>query len=104
MKRHAKSGNKNIIRKIESLLNELSEHPRSGTGKPEQLKGFEVETWSRRLDNRHRLIYEINDEHFSCMELRPLAIMMISRFSTLNFDVIGERLTSLSFFMCNVSA
>ncbi|MFR9496379.1 MAG: Txe/YoeB family addiction module toxin [Rikenellaceae bacterium] len=62
VKRHAKSGNKNIIRKIESLLGELSEYPRSGTGKPEQLKGKEFETWSRRLDDKHRLVYEIYDD------------------------------------------
>jgi toxin YoeB len=35
-----KSGNKSALKKIDVLLNELIEHPRSGTGHPEQLKGF----------------------------------------------------------------
>lgn len=37
---------------------ELSEHPKNGIGKPEQLKGVE-NTWSRRLDKKNRLVYTI---------------------------------------------
>ena len=33
-----KSGNKTILRKIRKLLDELTEHPYTGTGQPEQLK------------------------------------------------------------------
>ena len=33
-----KSGDKLLIRRIERILNELSEHPFEGIGKPEQLK------------------------------------------------------------------
>ena len=36
-----KSRNKRVIKKIETLIKELSEHPQTGTGKPEQLKGVE---------------------------------------------------------------
>ena len=36
-----KSRNKRLIKKIETLIKELSEHPQTGTGKPEQLKGVE---------------------------------------------------------------
>lgn len=38
LERHRKSGNKKLLRKINTLLNELREHPKTGTGKPEQLK------------------------------------------------------------------
>jgi len=34
-----KLGNKSLIKKIEILFRELSEHPTTGTGKPELLKG-----------------------------------------------------------------
>ncbi|MFI3269017.1 MAG: Txe/YoeB family addiction module toxin [Rikenellaceae bacterium] len=45
------------------ILGELIEHPRSGTGKPEPLKGYaERELWSRRIDQKHRLVYEIRDD------------------------------------------
>lgn len=42
-----------------SLINELYDHPRTGTGKPEQLKGYNGTLWSRRITKKHRLIYEI---------------------------------------------
>lgn len=67
--RHIKSGDKKIINKIARLMTELEEHPRRGAGKPEQLKGFIIETWSRRISERHRLIYEIHDN-----ELMVIAI------------------------------
>ncbi|MFS1773767.1 type II toxin-antitoxin system YoeB family toxin [Prevotella histicola] len=43
-----KSGNKAVIKKIEALFLELSEHPQTGTGKPERLKNL-PDMWSRRL-------------------------------------------------------
>ena len=49
------------LRKLTKLLDELREHPRTGTGQVEQLKHFGTETWSRRLDREHRLVYEIRD-------------------------------------------
>ncbi len=35
------------------------EHPRSGTGKPERLKYFEKEVYSRRVNHKDRMIYTI---------------------------------------------
>ncbi|MFI3328357.1 MAG: Txe/YoeB family addiction module toxin [Rikenellaceae bacterium] len=61
IKQHMKAGSKKLVAKIVELMDELSTNPRQGRGKPEQLKGFEVETWSRRLDSKHRLIYEIRE-------------------------------------------
>lgn len=46
-------------KKALALINELYEHPQTGTGKPEQLKGYNGEVWSRRISKKHRLIYEI---------------------------------------------
>ena len=45
--------------KAVKLLNELMEHPRTGTGHPEQLKGDRSGQWSRTITKKHRLIYEI---------------------------------------------
>lgn len=56
------SGDVHAIKKVEILFLELSEHPRTGTGKPEQLKGCSVETWSRRINQKHRLCYQIKEE------------------------------------------
>ncbi len=56
-----KVGDKAVLKKIKKLFFELSEHPTTGTGKPELLKGDLAGCWSRRLNRKHRIIYEIND-------------------------------------------
>lgn len=59
---HKKSGDKKLLQKIAVLLEEIREHPRSGTGQPEQLK-FELQgLYSRRINQKHRLVYKIEDE------------------------------------------
>ncbi len=55
-----KSGNKSLIKKVEIIFVELSEHPYTGTGRPEQLKYLE-NTWSRRLNRKDRLVYYIDE-------------------------------------------
>jgi toxin YoeB len=57
-----KTGNKAVLKKLLTLLEELEQHPFSGTGKPEPLK-FELSgMWSRRINKEHRLIYEVEDD------------------------------------------
>lgn len=50
------------LTKLAKLLDELKEHPRSGTGQCEQLKHYKEETWSRRITKEHRLVYRIYDD------------------------------------------
>lgn len=57
-----KTKGKAIIEKINRLLQELMVHPKTGTGKPEQLKYNYAGFWSRRIDSTHRLIYTIEEE------------------------------------------
>ena len=59
---HRKSGNKVVLNKIDKLLNELTQHPKTGTGHPEILKHSSEEIYSRRIDQKHRLIYSIYEE------------------------------------------
>ena len=49
------------FQKLASLLDELMDHPRTGTGKPEQLRGNHSGQWSRRITQKHRLVYEIHE-------------------------------------------
>ena len=49
------------IGKLAKLLDELKEHPRTGTGKVERLKHYSEDTWSRRITHEHRLVYQIHD-------------------------------------------
>lgn len=48
--------------KLKKLIAELKEHPKTGTGHPEQLKGDRAGQWSRCITKKHRLIYTINDD------------------------------------------
>ena len=59
LKTHYESGNKPLIKKIEKIFIELSLHPFSGTGKPEPLKNSLQGLWSRRLNQKHRIVYEV---------------------------------------------
>lgn len=62
IKLHKKSGNKAVVNKITLLLEELIQHPFTGTGKPEPLKHALTGIWSRRINREHRLVYEVNDK------------------------------------------
>ena len=48
--------------KFLGFLDELAEHPKTGTGHPEALKGKPEGRWSRRISQKHRLVYRIYDE------------------------------------------
>lgn len=58
-----KSGNKSTIKKLQKIMVELSEHPSIGIGNPELLKHSLSGLWSRRLNKKDRLIYEIFEEN-----------------------------------------
>ena len=45
--------------KADKLIQELKEHPKTGTGHPEPLKGNRSGQWSRAITKKHRLVYEI---------------------------------------------
>lgn len=47
------------FKKAVTLLNELVEHPMTGTGHPEPLKGKPENRWSRQISKKHRLVYRI---------------------------------------------
>jgi toxin YoeB len=57
-----KAGDKATLKKLGVLLEELTEHPRTGTGKPEELKHNLAGCWSRRINAKHRLVYRIEEE------------------------------------------
>lgn len=45
------------FKKFLKIYEELKQHPKTGTGQCEQLKHYGEETWSRRLDKEHRVVY-----------------------------------------------
>jgi len=50
------------FQKVIKFIDELVEHPTSGTGKPKPLSGDRPGQWSRRISSKHRLIYMIDNE------------------------------------------
>jgi len=46
-------------KKVVSFIQELKEHPKTGTGHPEPLKGKPEGRWSRQISKKHRLVYRI---------------------------------------------
>ncbi len=61
LQKHYKSGDKASIKKIEKILSELSQTPFVGTGNPEALKYGLNGLWSRRINQKDRLIYEVQE-------------------------------------------
>ncbi|MFY7811261.1 MAG: Txe/YoeB family addiction module toxin, partial [Flavobacterium sp.] len=54
-----KSGDKKSLKKVNQFLLELEQHPTTGSGNPEQLKHELSGYWSRRINKKDRLIYQI---------------------------------------------
>ena len=52
---------KAVLKKINALIKDIQRTPFTGIGKPEPLKHSLQGCWSRRIDNEHRLIYEIEN-------------------------------------------
>lgn len=50
------------FKKLAKLIKELEEHPKIGTGKPKPLGGDKAGQWSRRITDKHRLVYEVEEE------------------------------------------
>lgn len=53
---------KTILKRINRLISEIQREPFEGIGKPEPLKHQLSGFWSRRIDDRHRLVYAIEHE------------------------------------------
>lgn len=54
-----KHNDPNSFKKAVKLLDEIMDHPKTGTGKVENLKGANGEYWSSRINQKDRLIYTI---------------------------------------------
>lgn len=63
------SEDKKVLRRINQLIKDIARNPFDGIGKPEPLKGNLTGLWSRRIDEKHRIVYMIENESvliFSC--------------------------------------
>ena len=62
IEKHKKSGNKISIKNIAKILIDLTNNPYEGFGNPEPLKYEYSGFWSRKINQKDRLIYRVDDE------------------------------------------
>ena len=61
-----------IVRRlcVVSLIKDVQRDPFKGIGKPEPLKHELKSCWSRRIDQEHRLVYQITEEKIRILACR----------------------------------
>lgn len=67
-----KKENVKLVAKLWEFILAIFKDPYDGIGKPEQLKGDSEGCWSRRLTDKHRLVYRIierEDEEEDILEI-----------------------------------
>jgi toxin YoeB len=58
------------VDKIFNLVTDTIKHPFTGIGKPELLKHIDSDTWSRRIDLEHRLVYRVRCDRIDFLQAR----------------------------------
>jgi toxin YoeB len=61
---------KKTLRRINELIKICQRSPFEGIGKPEALKENLSGFWSRRIDEKNRLIYQVTDEEIAVISCR----------------------------------
>jgi len=61
---------KEKVKQIGKLIKAIKRDPFKGIGKPEPLKHDLAGYWSRRIDQEHRLVYEIQDDAIIIVQCR----------------------------------
>lgn len=64
------SEDKKILKRINLLLQDIMRHGNIGIGKPERLKGDLSEYWSRRIDDKNRIVYKIIEESIEVVQCK----------------------------------
>jgi len=52
---------KKTLKQINKLIEDIKRNGNDGIGKPELLRGFLSGWWSRRIDEKNRLVYRLTD-------------------------------------------
>lgn len=61
---------KDKLKRINSLIEDIRWHPYQGIGKPEPLKHNLAGYWSRRINEEHRLVYRIIENTIIIIQCR----------------------------------
>ena len=58
------------LKRINTLIAAVLRDPFDGVGKPEQLRHVLSGSWSRRIDEKNRLVYYVTDEDIVILQAR----------------------------------
>lgn len=61
---------KKMLKRINQLIQDITRNPYEGLGKPEPLRHNLSGTWSRRINNEHRIVYMIEKEEVYILSVR----------------------------------
>ena len=61
---------KQILKRVNQLIQEIQREPFTGIGKPEPLKHALSGFWSRRINDEHRIVYKVENEALLIAQLR----------------------------------
>lgn len=64
------SQDKKTLKRINQLLKSIQRNPDTGEGKPEPLKGDLKGKWSRRINEKDRLVYEVTEESITVIQCK----------------------------------
>ena len=67
---HWQTADRAILKRINRLVEDVLRDPFTGIGKPEPLKHALAGTWSRRIDEEHRLVYLVDNEETVILQAR----------------------------------
>jgi toxin YoeB len=64
------SQDRKTLKRINTLIEATKRDPFAGIGKPEALLGDMSGFWSRRIDERHRLVYAVDEDALTILACR----------------------------------
>ena len=65
-----KDASPKLALRIKDLINDIMQNPYKGLGKPEPLKYELSGCWSRRINQQHRLVYQVCDDKLVIISCR----------------------------------
>lgn len=68
--RYWQTTDRQVLKRLNRLIEGALRHPDSGIGKPELLRHVLRGCWSRRIDEEHRLVYRVEGDDLIILQAR----------------------------------
>lgn len=68
--KHWLQSDRQVLKRINRLIDDALRDPTDGVGKPEPLKHMLAGAWSRRITEEHRLVYLVDDDDLVILQAR----------------------------------